>query len=59
MGYEMAFNLFSKTLVESGGQGLLRFVVCDALQDTANRFASNFSEHYPGARIEVRSTPAE
>lgn len=59
MGYEMAFNLFSKTLVESGGQGSLHFVVCDAVQDTAHRFARNFNQHYPGAHIEVRSTPAE
>ena len=56
MGYEMAFNLFSRTLVESGGGA--RFVVCDARQDSAVSFVNNFHHHFPGARIEVASSPA-
>ena len=52
----MAFNLFSRTLVESGGGA--RFVVCDARQDSAVSFVNNFHHHFPGARIEVASSPA-
>ena len=59
MGYEMAFNLFSKTLVESGERAAARFIVCDAREETAVQFASNFNKHFPGARIEVRTSPAE
>lgn len=59
MGYEMAFNLFSKTLVESGGQAAVRFVVCDAREETSNKFAKLFSSHYPGAHVDVMLTPAE
>ncbi len=57
MGYEMAYNLFSRTLVETGGSA--RFVVCDAQEETANAFAKNFHNQFPGARIDVVTTPAE
>ncbi|EKM55634.1 uncharacterized protein PHACADRAFT_256396 [Phanerochaete carnosa HHB-10118-sp] len=56
MGYEMAYNLFSRTLVESGGSA--RFVVCDARQESATQFVNNFHNHFPGAKIEVLSSPA-
>ena len=59
MGYEMAFNLFSKTLVESGERAAARFVVCDARQETAAQFAHGFKAHFPGATIEVLASPAE
>ncbi|KAF9811013.1 hypothetical protein IEO21_06717 [Rhodonia placenta] len=57
MGSEMAYNLFSRTLVESGGSA--HFVVCDARQATAEAFVSNFTQQFPGARVDVASTPAE
>ncbi|KAI0811243.1 6-phosphogluconate dehydrogenase, partial [Irpex lacteus] len=43
MGHEMAFNLFSRTLVESGGSA---HFVCDVVRN-------NFHHHFPGAKIEV------
>lgn len=57
MGYEMAYNLFSRTLVESGGSA--RFVVCDAREESAKQFVDNFHNHFPGAKIDVLSSPAE
>jgi len=57
MGNEMAFNLFSRTLVESGGSA--RFVVCDARQASAEAFVKNFHQHFPGAKIEVVASPAD
>ncbi|KAI0094046.1 3-hydroxyisobutyrate dehydrogenase [Irpex rosettiformis] len=57
MGYEMAFNLFSRTLVESGGSA--HFVVCDAKEESAALFVNNFHHHFPGARVEVASSPSD
>ena len=57
MGYEMAFNLFSRTLVESGGSA--RFVVCDAREESSSMFVKNFHGHFPSARIEMVTSPAE
>ena len=57
MGYEMAYNLFSQTLVESGGSA--RFVVCDAREESSAMFVKNFNGHFPGAKIEVVSSPSE
>ena len=57
MGSEMAYNLFSRTLVESGGAA--RFVVCDAREQSATDFVNNFHTHFPGAKIEVMTSPAE
>ncbi|GJE86960.1 3-hydroxyisobutyrate dehydrogenase [Phanerochaete sordida] len=57
MGYEMAYNLFSRTLVESGGAA--RFVVCDAREQSATEFVNNFHTHFPGAKIEVMTSPAD
>ena len=57
MGFEMAYNLFSRKLVESHGE--LRFVVCDAREATSTAFAQNFTTQFPGARIEIANTPAE
>ena len=53
----MAYNLFSRTLVETHGG--TRFVVCDAREATATAFANNFTHHFPGAHIEIANTPAE
>ncbi|OCH95574.1 3-hydroxyisobutyrate dehydrogenase [Obba rivulosa] len=57
MGSEMAYNLFSRTLVESGGS--TRFTVCDARQEVAERFVRKFADQFPGAKVDVLSTPAE
>lgn len=57
MGSEMAYNLFSRTLVESGGSA--HFVVCDARQDVAERFVTKFAGQFPGARLSVASSPDE
>ena len=57
MGSEMAFNLFSRRLVESNGAA--RFIVCDAREATSAGFAHNFMQQFPGAQIEVANTPAE
>ncbi|KAI0807171.1 3-hydroxyisobutyrate dehydrogenase [Fomes fomentarius] len=57
MGSEMAYNLFSRKLVES--HGTMRFVVCDAREATSAAFAHNFTTQFPGARIEIANTPAE
>ena len=57
MGSEMAYNLFSRKLVES--HGAARFVVCDAREATSVAFAHNFSQQFPGVRVEIANTPAE
>ncbi|KAI0747971.1 3-hydroxyisobutyrate dehydrogenase [Daedaleopsis nitida] len=57
MGSEMAYNLFSRKLVESHGSA--RLVVCDAREATSQAFAQNFTTQFPGARIEIANTPAE
>ncbi|KAH9946248.1 3-hydroxyisobutyrate dehydrogenase [Epithele typhae] len=57
MGSEMAFNLFSRTLVESHGS--TRFVVCDAREATSAAFVNNFTHHFPGAHVQIATTPAE
>ena len=57
MGSEMAYNLFSRTLVET--HGTTRFVVCDAREATSTAFAHNFLHHFPGANITIANTPAQ
>ncbi|KAH8108154.1 3-hydroxyisobutyrate dehydrogenase [Cristinia sonorae] len=57
MGSEMAYNLFSRTLVESDGNS--HFVVCDAVVDAARAFSDNLTAQFPGANIQVVETPAE
>ncbi|OBZ75658.1 3-hydroxyisobutyrate dehydrogenase, mitochondrial [Grifola frondosa] len=57
MGSEMAHNLFSRTLVESNGGA--RFVVCDAREETSHAFVKNFLGQFPGAQVDVATTPAE
>ncbi|CCM03860.1 uncharacterized protein FIBRA_06010 [Fibroporia radiculosa] len=57
MGSEMAYNLFSRTLAESGGSA--RFVVCDARQVVSESFVANFEKQFPGSRVDVVSCPEE
>lgn len=57
MGSEMAYNLFARTLVESNGGA--RFVVCDAREAVAEGFVKNFVTQFPGAQVQIASTPAQ
>ncbi|KAL1710003.1 NAD binding domain of 6-phosphogluconate dehydrogenase-domain-containing protein [Schizophyllum commune] len=56
MGYEMAFNLFSKQHALASDS---HFVVCDAVPSSAARFRNAFMEQFPGARLEVAKDPGE
>ena len=56
MGYEMAFNLFSKQHALANDS---HFVVCDAVPSSAARFRDAFMEQFPGARLEVARDPGE
>ncbi|KAJ3780813.1 NAD binding domain of 6-phosphogluconate dehydrogenase-domain-containing protein [Lentinula aff. detonsa] len=56
MGHEMAYNLFSKQFAHANEN---RFVVCDAIPESAQRFCSNFVKQYPGANINIANTPEE
>lgn len=56
MGYEMAYNLFSKTYAEANDS---HFVVCDAVQETSQKFCSSFLTQFPRARIGIATTPEE
>ena len=72
MGYEMALNAFSKTIINhdlqrqtngstlgSNSNALPRFTVCDVNEDAANNLASVMRERFPGVDIAIRRTPAE
>ena len=72
MGYEMALNIFSKTMVNhdlqhqasgstlgSSSNVLPRFTVCDVNEDAANNIVRVMRERFPGLNIAIRSTPAE
>ncbi|KIL69579.1 hypothetical protein M378DRAFT_117854 [Amanita muscaria Koide BX008] len=56
MGYEMAYNLFSKQHAKDNGS---RFVVCDAIPEAAQSFSQSFTYQFPGAQLEIASTPEE
>ncbi|KAJ3515964.1 hypothetical protein NLJ89_g1422 [Agrocybe chaxingu] len=56
MGYQMAYNLFSKQYLQTNDA---YFVVCDALPGSAVAFRENFSKQYPGAQINIANTPEE
>ncbi|KAJ8519898.1 hypothetical protein ONZ45_g3222 [Pleurotus djamor] len=56
MGYEMAFNLFSKTFAAEQDA---HFVVCDAMQATSHKFHANFLAQFPGAQITIAETPEQ
>ncbi|KAL1758251.1 6-phosphogluconate dehydrogenase [Schizophyllum commune] len=56
MGYEMAFNLFSKQHARASDS---HFVVCDSVPSSAARFRDAFMEQFPGARLEVARDPGE
>ncbi|KAI9452323.1 3-hydroxyisobutyrate dehydrogenase [Russula earlei] len=56
MGSEMAYNLFSNRMADTSH---FRFVVCDAVPETASRFSDNFRKHFRGANIAVAANPEE
>jgi len=56
MGYQMALNLFSKQYKEDTSA---RFVVCDALPDSARSFCETFSSQHPEAHISIAANPEE
>ncbi|KAJ7168145.1 NAD binding domain of 6-phosphogluconate dehydrogenase-domain-containing protein [Mycena crocata] len=56
MGSEMAYNLFSKQFAYKSDS---RFVVCDALPESASSFCRNFTAQFPGAIIEIVPSPEE
>lgn len=59
MGYQMAYNLFSKQYIQDNGANSFGFVVCDAVAESARAFCSEFSQHFPQANIAVALTPEE
>ncbi len=72
MGYEMALNIFSKTMINhdlqrqtnestlgSNSNLLPRFTVCDVNEDAVNNIVSIMQERFPGVNIAMRRTPAE
>ena len=72
MGYEMALNIFSKTMINhdlqrqtnestlgSNSNLLPRFTVCDVNEDAVNSIVSIMQERFPGVNIAMRRTPAE
>lgn len=56
MGYQMAYNLFSKQYLQANESG---FIVCDALPDTARAFCEDFTRQYPDAQISIAATVDE
>ncbi|KAJ7684711.1 3-hydroxyisobutyrate dehydrogenase [Mycena polygramma] len=56
MGSEMAYNLFSKQFAQKPDS---RFVVCDALPESASSFCRTFTAAFPGSNIEIVATPEE
>jgi len=56
MGREMAYNLFSK---QYACETESRFVVCDAIHDSARAFCEHFRDQFPGAKISIATTPEE
>lgn len=56
MGSEMAHNLFSKKLAQSAES---RFIVCDAMPESAVTFRQKFLSHFPSANVDIVQTPEE
>jgi 3-hydroxyisobutyrate dehydrogenase len=56
MGSEMAYNLFSKKFEQSADS---RFVVCDAVSESAVSFRQKLLSQFPSANIDVVQTPEE
>jgi len=56
MGYQMAYNLFSKQYVKEKDS---RFVVCDIVPDASRAFRAEFMKQYPNAQLSIVDTPEE
>ncbi|KAF8163118.1 NAD binding domain of 6-phosphogluconate dehydrogenase-domain-containing protein [Crassisporium funariophilum] len=56
MGYQMAYNLFSKQYIQANDS---HFVVCDAIPDSALSFRQRFLSEYPDAQLSIANTPEE
>ena len=56
MGYQMAYNLFSKQHVKEND---LRFIVCDVVPDVSRAFCAEFMKQYPNAQLSIADTPEE
>lgn len=56
MGYQMAYNLFSKQYVQGNAEN---FVVCDAIPEAALSFCEEFSGQYPDSQISTANTPED
>jgi NAD binding domain of 6-phosphogluconate dehydrogenase len=56
MGFEMALNLFSKTLASTNDAG---FVICDTVPASTQSFRDRFLAKFPGAHVRIVTTPEE
>ena len=56
MGYQMAYNLFSKQHVKENDS---RFIVCDVVPDASRAFCTEFIKQYPNAQLSIVDTPEE
>jgi 3-hydroxyisobutyrate dehydrogenase len=56
MGYQMAYNLFSKQYLQANDSG---FIVCDAIPDAARAFCEEFTNQYPDAQISIATSVDE
>ena len=56
MGFEMAYNLFSKTYNHASDS---QFFICDAVPECAQTFNDLFLKEFPRASLRIVRTPAE
>ena len=54
MGYQMAYNLFSKQYAKENDS---RFIVCDVVLDASRAFCAEFMNQYPNAQLSIADTP--
>ena len=54
MGYQMAYNLFSKQHAKENDSC---FIVCDVVPDASRAFCAEFMNQYPNAQISIADTP--
>lgn len=54
MGYQMAYNLFSKQHAKEPDS---RFIVCDVVPDASRAFCAEFMNQYPNAQLGIADTP--
>lgn len=56
MGYQMAYNLFSKQYAKESDS---HFIVCDVVPDASRAFCAEFTKQYPNAQLSIAGTPEE